>query len=109
MTVDIVGTTLQPHYALLAFLSGVVVGVLGLCVYFLFGKKSKVGLFISDLICTLILGFSGLLFCVWFLKGVFYFYVFFCETIGYAISFFLLKKTVSKLLSFLKNKTKSCD
>lgn len=105
MTPDIVGTASQSHFALLALFLGLVVGILGLFFNKILGK-TKVRLFFADFCSTFILGITGILFCLHFLKGVFYLYVFLCETVGYAISFFCLQKIIRKLKLVFKRSNK---
>lgn len=105
MTIDIVGTSSQTFFALLSLCAGLVVGLLG----FLLNRilcKTKVRIFFADFFSTLILGVTGIIFCLHFLNGVFFLYVFFCEIIGYILSFFLIKVFWCKLKNVFKKSNK---
>ena len=104
MNTDVVGTLTQPYYALIFLLSGIISGALGFIVKSLFGYRKKLRIFISDVISTTIPCAVYILLSIRLLQGVFFVYCAFCLFLGYALSYFVLKKSLSKIKKLVLKK-----
>ena len=100
---EIVGTTTQPAYALIFLISGLGLGVLG-CIVKSILKKKKIALVIGDFISTFILLFGYIVLSFFYTKGVIYAYTLLSILIGYALSYFTLKKLIRKIIFLIRKK-----
>lgn len=102
--IDIVGTLNQPHLAFIFILLGLITGIVGVIIKTVFSPSRKLTLVLGDLITTIIF-FVGYI-CLSFFKarGVVYAYTLASTALGYALSYFSLKKLLIVIVKTFKKK-----
>lgn len=103
--IDIVGTLNQPHLTLLFLLLGLITGASCIIVKLILKPSKKPTLVVGDFLCTVLFFFGYFSLSLYKTHGVIYAYTLLSTTLGFAISYFSIKKL---LLVIVKTFKKFC-